>query len=139
MITLLDVHLTVVFATIAAVLYSDEQAFLWLVGKKERLSARLVRLLHAGVSFGLALLILTGGLLYIKAPQAYLSNTTFLIKMTAIAALIINTYAIERLSSFATTRPYASLTRDEHLPLFISGIVSVLGWSIAILCGYFLG
>lgn len=135
---LTTVHLGVVFATIFAVLYSDEQAFLWLLGKKERLSAETVRFLHAVVSMGLGLLIITGGLLYMRAPEAYLSNPTFLVKMAAVAALIINTYVIERLSPLAISRSYASLSDTERRTLFVSGAVSVAGWSTAILCGYLL-
>lgn len=132
------IHLAVVFITIFAVLYSDEQALSWLLGKKERLSAETVRTLHAIVSIGLGLLIITGGLLYMRAPSAYLSSPTFLVKMAAIIALIINTYVIERLSPLALSRSYASLSDAQRRSLFISGAVSVAGWATTVLCGYLL-
>jgi hypothetical protein len=136
---LVTIHLTLIIVTGLAVLYSDEQAFLWLLGKKETLSRGLVQTLHTCVSWGLGSILISGGLLYFRAPVAYLTNLTFLVKLGAILALIFNTYVIEKFSEVAITRPYRSLSPRERLPLFLSGAVSVGGWSIALLCGYLLG
>lgn len=136
---LITLHLSIVIATLLVVLYSDEQALMWVLGKKETLSAQSVHLLHNIVTIGLGLIIITGGLLYIQAPAAYLSDTTFLVKMAAVAALIVNTYVIDRLSPIALSRSYASLSKAERIPLLISGAVSVAGWITALVCGYFLG
>jgi hypothetical protein len=132
-------HVIFVIATLLAVAYSDEQALMWMLGKKQTLSPSLVATLHTLVSWGLGLLILTGGLLYFRAPQAYLSDPTFIVKMVAIAALIINTYVIERLAPIATSGPYSAISRSERTKLFISGAVSVLGWATALFCGFLLG
>jgi hypothetical protein len=135
---LVTIHLTIVIVTGLIVLYSDEQALAWILGKKIVLNPVRITLLHRSVSAGLALLLITGGLLYIQAVPAYLSDPTFVIKMTAIAALILNTYFIEKFSHVATSRTFRSLSIAEKLPLFISGGVSAAGWITAILCGWFL-
>lgn len=136
---MLTVHLIIVIATVAVVLYSDEQALLWFLGKKQRLEKRSVDRLHMIVTWGLGLIILTGGYLYSRAPLAFLTSSVFLVKMAAVIALILNTYVIGRLSAVATSRSYASLSFKERVPLFISGGISVLGWVTALICGYILG
>lgn len=135
---ILTLHLSIVIALGLLVLYSDEQALLWVLGKKPILNGARIMILHRTISVGLAALLITGGLLYIQAVPAYLSNSTFIIKMTAIAALILNTYFIEKFSHVATTKTFASLKTSERIPLFISGVVSALGWITAITCGWIL-
>ncbi len=58
--------------------------------------------------------------------------------MAAVSALILNTYAIGRLSHLATSGPYAALNSKERILVFVSGGVSVAGWVIAGICGYIL-
>ncbi|MDB5190028.1 MAG: hypothetical protein JWN49_354 [Parcubacteria group bacterium] len=135
---LVTIHLTIVILVGLLVLYSDEQALMWVLGKKSILNRTHITLLHRSVSIGLASLLITGGLLYIQAVPAYLSNQTFIVKMVAIAALILNTYFIEKFSHVATSRSFSSLASSEKLPLFISGAVSFLGWVVAITCGLIL-
>ncbi len=132
------IHIIIVIGTGLIVLYSDEQALLWVLGKKSMLHPARITFLHRAVSVGLALLFITGGLLYLRAVPFYLSDTTFIVKMTAITALILNTYFIERFSHIAMSRTFSSLSTPERLPLFISGGVSVAGWVTAILCGLLL-
>ena len=132
---LTNIHLSIVIGTGLMVMYSDEQAAMWILGKKEVLDQKKVSLLHNLVTAGLTLLLLTGGLLYLQAPVAYLSSITFVVKMVAVAALILNTYAISRLSHVATSRSFKSLSKEERIPLFISGFISIAGWGTAALCG----
>lgn len=135
---LVDLHLIFVFSTIALVLFADEQAFLWLRGKKKILDSRLVARTHYGVAAGLAALILTGGLLYSRAPRAFSTSPLFIVKMAAISALIINTYFMSRLSSVAISQPYVLVDKPQKVALFVVGSISVLGWVTAALCGYLL-
>lgn len=132
---LATLHLLIAALTIVFVLYSDEQAFLWVVGKKEFMDQSKVTFLHHAISGLLALLIITGGITYVTAAPAYLSLNTFVVKMVMVFVLIINTYFIDRLSAVALTRSYASLSLKERIPLFISGAVSFLGWMTAFVCG----
>lgn len=132
-------HFGIVIITILFVLYADEQGFMWVLGKKKKLSASLLHFLHQAVAISLGLLIITGGFLYYRAPVAYLSNATFEIKMIAIAALILNTYVISRFSPVASIRSFSELTQKEKLTLLVSGAVSVAGWITAAVCGLLLG
>lgn len=129
------VHLVIAIGTGLLVLYADEQAFLWVLGKRALMDEKRVRVLHHAVTSGLALLLLTGGYMYAQAAPAYLSIPTFVVKMATVLALILNTYAIGRFSSVALTRPFASLSHAERLPLFITGAISFLGWVTAFVCG----
>ncbi|MDB5245335.1 MAG: hypothetical protein JWN90_440 [Parcubacteria group bacterium] len=132
---LTTIHLLIVIVTGLLVVYSDEQALMWVLGKKTILNSSRITFLHRAVSIGLALLLITGGLLYIRDVSFYLSQTTFIVKMVTIAALILNTYFIEKFSHIATSRTFASLSKSERLPLFISGAVSAVGWVTVIVCG----
>ncbi len=128
-------HVVAIIVTGLCVLYSDEQGFEWMVGKKQTLDAAKVELLHIVVSVGLALIILTGGLRAIPALSYYLAQPAFIAKMVFVLALIINGFFIGKLSHMATTRTFASMSSRERIPLFISGGVSVLGWAGALLLG----
>lgn len=128
-------HVVAIIVTGLCVLYSDEQGLMWMLGKKEVLNAKRIAVLHAVVSIGLALVILTGGLKALTALSYYLSNPLFMVKMGFVVVLIVNGFFIEKLSSLATTRPFAALSKKEQFPLFVSGAASVLGWGGALLLG----
>lgn len=132
-------HVLSIFITGLAVLYSDEQGLSWMLGKKKVLSAKRVAVLHAIVGVGLALIILTGGLMVIKGLPYYLHKPVFLIKMAFVFALIVNAFVIEHISKIASQKSFAELTPRERTPLFISGGVSVLCWLGALVCGFLLG
>ena len=129
------IHLTIAIITGLTVLYADEQAALWVFGKKQLFNPGTTRFLHKAVTTGLALLIITGGILYSQAAPAYLSLRTFDVKMVTVFALILNTYAINRYSKIAVTRPFASLSAQERFPLYVTGAISFVGWVTAFVCG----
>jgi hypothetical protein len=131
-------HIIFVILTGLVVLYSDEQAALWIFGKTPVLNQKRITLLHHLVAAGLACLLVTGGLLYIRSVPFYITDPIFVAKQIAIAALILNTWAIDRFSRVATTRAFASLSKKERLPLLLSGGVSIIGWLTAITCGLLL-
>jgi len=135
---MITLHLSLVILTGLCVLYSDEQAFAWVLGKKNVLSPRLVDILHVVVSIGLSGIIATGGILFLSR-SFLLHDPVFLTKMVFVGALIVNGFFIDRLSVTATERPFAQLSKKERMPLLISGAVSVLGWAGAGLCGLLLG
>ncbi len=131
-------HVAAIFVTGLCVLYSDEQGLMWMLGKKETLNAKRIAVLHAVVSIGLALVILTGGLKALTALSYYLSNPLFMVKMGFVLVLIVNGFFIGKLSTLATTRSFVSLSTKERLPLLVSGTASVLGWGGALLLGFLL-
>ncbi len=132
---LTTIHLGIVIGTVLVVLFADHQGLLWMRGKDARMPANRVRFLHRTVTAGLVLLLITGGLLYTRAAPAYLSDPRFLLKMSMLFMLIVNTYFIERFSQVAIEREFASLSPSERIPLFISGGVSFIGWVTIIICG----
>lgn len=136
---ILTLHITAVILTGLLVLYADEQALMWMLGRQQVLAADRIKFLHNAIAIGLGLLIVTGALMYAQAAASYLSSPTFVVKMVAVGALILNAGAITTLSSIATTRSFTSLSLRERMPLFISGAVSATGWITAIVCGLLLG
>ncbi len=135
---LTGLHVLFVLATGAVVLYSDEQGFLWIRGKKETIPHEKLKKLHNLVSLGLVCIILSGALLFSREPSYYLAQTDFIVKMVFVLALIVNGFLIGKFTEVAATRSWASLFTRERLPLLISGAVSGLSWGGALLCGLLL-
>lgn len=131
-------HIIAIICTGLTVLYTDEKALGWVLGKTQTLSRSFVDRTHVIVSVGLATIIATGGLLFLPRMHYLLNSSVFLVKMCFVGALIVNGFFIDRLAVTATERPFASLSAKEKLPLLISGTVSVVGWIGAALCGLLL-
>lgn len=132
------IHLTLVIITGLAVLLSDEQAFLWMLGKKDVLAPRFVDVMHIVVSIGLSGIIATGGIMFLSRSTYLLHEPVFLTKMVFVGALIINGFFIDRLSITATQKPFRTLSSSERFPLLLSGAVSFSGWMGAGICGLLL-
>jgi hypothetical protein len=135
----LDLHLAFIWGTLAVVVYSDEQALLWILGKKRVMNKRLLEWLHALVGVGLAGLLTTGGLLFFVGGYDFLlSDPAFIIKMVFVAALLINGFFISYVNKLATLRSWGELSDAQRMPLLLSGAVSVCGWAGAVICGLLL-
>ena len=133
---LLDLHVAFVCATLALVVYADEQGLMWMLGKKRVLSERLLEWLHALVGVGLAGLIATGGLLFFVGSYSFLiTDPVFIVKMVLVLALVINAFFISYVNNVATLRSWNELTKEQKLPLLASGAISVAGWAGALICG----
>lgn len=132
------IHLLLVIITILAVLYSDEQGLLWLMGKRELLDAKRVELLHIIVSIGLAGVLLTGGLLFIDRAFVLLTEPAFLVKMVFVLALVINGFFIGVISEVATHTPFKMLSKKRRAQMLLSGFISGAGWTGAAICGLLL-
>jgi len=136
--TLLAFHIGAIVVTGILVLYADEQALEWVLGKKLRIDLGTVRFFHYAVALGLGAIIVTGSLLFLPRASFYLRNPDFIVKMIAVGVLIINTYFIDRFSMVATRQSFGSLPQSQRTPLFISGAVSILGWATALIGGLLL-
>jgi hypothetical protein len=136
--TVIALHLGSLAFAALGILLADHAAFLWMRGR-DRVSHRnsLLRL-HWMVTAGLTGLVLTGLYLFWPLRGYLLGQPLFWLKMTFVAALIINSFFIERFLHIAMTRSFASLTKHEKTPLFISGAVSTLSWLGAASCAILL-
>ncbi|HVM58868.1 MAG TPA: hypothetical protein VMT80_00870 [Candidatus Paceibacterota bacterium] len=135
---MVTLHILALCVTFALVLYADEQALQYVRGRIEMFQARTAGFLHYAVALGLASIMITGGLMYARSPQYYLSDPTFIVKMVAVAALIVNSAFIERFSTLAAAVAFTDLSPSERRAFFVSGGVSMFGWGTALLCGLLL-
>lgn len=117
---------------------SDYKGSDWMRGKVQILDAKILSRLHLTVFVGLFLMIATGSSMFWEAREYYLGDTTFIVKMIFVLALVINGFFIGVLSKVATATPYSALTPQQKNKLIISGSVSTVGWIGAIICGLLL-
>jgi hypothetical protein len=136
---LLTFHLAFIWGTLAVVLYADEQGLMWILGRKRVLNERLLEWLHALTGLGLAGLIATGGLLITVGGYGYLAATpAFIIKMVFVVVLVVNGFFISYVNKVAVHRAWSELSDSQRMPLLISGTLSALGWTGAVICGLLL-
>ena len=82
-------------------------------------------------------MITTGILLTIPAWTYRLQEPTFYIKMGFVLTLVVNAFAIGKLSKVAGEKPFAQLTSSEQHVLLLSGTLSAVGWIGAAVIGKF--
>lgn len=134
---LLSIHLATLSITALIIIYSDHQGFLYFRGKKQTLSKVFLHWSHILVWTGLLLMITTGVLLTIPAWTYRLQEPTFYIKMGFVLTLVVNAFAIGKLSKVAGEKPFAQLTTSEQRVLLLSGALSAMGWIGAAVIGKF--
>lgn len=132
------IHVAALLVTLYFIFHADKMAFSWMRGERQTLDMKEVRKHHWIISIGLAVLIITGGLMFLGHTNRLLSNPAFIAKMVFVAFLVINSVVIHFLMDIAETRTYKSLSNKEKFPLLISGAVSTIGWLGAIVCAAFL-
>lgn len=125
---LLYTHLGLLAVVLWGIVRADHAAFLWLRGRTETVSLTAARNTHVVVTLALSGLVLTGLFLFWPMREYLLGQPLFLLKMAFVAVLIINSFFIELLMPTASTKPFATLTEREKLPLMLSGAVSTLSW-----------
>ncbi len=135
---ILPIHLLVLTFTAWQIFKADHLGFTWMRGRVKTLDAKEVKKYHYRTWAGLILMIITGFTLFWPMREFLLTRPQFFVKMTFVAALLLNSFAIGVLQKTATERPYSSLSLKEKLPLFISGAVSTLSWLGAAAGGFFL-
>lgn len=135
---MITLHLLFIVLTLLLVVYSDTTAIPWLLGKKEVLDKTHIRVVHLLVTYGLALIILTGGLMYVQRSEALLSNSLFLKKMFFVLALVINGYFIGTLSNLATQKSFLALSKSEKTQIIVAAVISTSCWIGAVVFGFLL-
>lgn len=126
------IHITAVFFAIAIVLFADHEGYAWFRGKKQTLDPVHMRIAHAGVAIALAVLITTGTIMFYPFKGYLLANPLFILKLLFVGVLVVNAVIINRMMHVALEKPYAKLSREERMPLLISGGVSFVSWIGAI-------
>jgi len=137
MISIVTLHFSAVIFSLAVLVIADVQAFLWLIGKKEVLNARLIKALHILMWIGLLVTATLGASLAYPILSYLLVHPPFLLKMMFVGTLITNAFLIGAHYTIATERSFASLSSKERIPLFVSGALSTLGWVGAFVIGWF--
>ena len=87
---------------------------------------------------GLLLMIATGFTLLMRAPTFYLTEPVFYAKIGFVLVLVMNSFAIGKLSEKAALTPFAQLSSQEKKTLLVSGALSFSGWVAAAGIGYFI-
>lgn len=130
---ILPLHLFSLGFSFVSIALANHEAFRWLRGKTPLLELSKIRRYHYLVLLGLTLMIVTGFFLFWPAKDFLITRPPFWAKMTLVLTLIINSFFIGSLLPVATTRPFASLSKKEKIPLFVSGGISAIGWIGAVI------
>jgi hypothetical protein len=134
----LPLHLLTLLFVLWNVYHADHMGLAWVLGKKERLDASLVKKYHYRTSFGLFFMVVTGFILFYPMREFLLARPQFFIKMACVGALIINGLAIGQLQTRAVEHSFKELSLSQKFPLFVSAGISSLGWIGAIIMAFFL-
>ena len=132
-----EVHLAALALTALVILYSDHHAFAYFLGKKQTLTKGFVVWSHRLVWLGLITMITTGVIMVTPRWEHFLADPVFYIKMGMVGVLMVNGFAIGKLSHVATQTPFANLLPEQKRTLLLSGSLSAIGWISSALIGFF--
>ncbi|MBP9669350.1 MAG: hypothetical protein KBE09_03605 [Candidatus Pacebacteria bacterium] len=132
-----EIHLFTLFVVGLVIVYSDFQAFLYLIGKKRTLVKERVHLEHRVVWTALMVMIGTGLLLLFDEGVSLLLDGVFLLKMLFVVALVLNARAIGTLAPLASEKPFAQLDAPTKRKMVMSGAISSVAWAGAAIIGLF--
>ena len=110
------------------IVVADHAAFQWLTHRRDVVGRKELQFSHYTVTAGLSGLILSGLYLFWPLRADLLHQPLFLLKMSFVAALVINSFVIEYLMHTAAHTPWRHLSMGERLPFMISGAVSTISW-----------
>ena len=125
---ILYIHVGSLVVAFVGMLYADAQAWAWLRGRKDTLLHKHLLQAHHVVSYALSAIIVTGLILFWPMRTFLLSTPLFWLKMGFVSALVLNSFAIERLMHLPVRASFRSLTGRQKIPLYLSGAVSVACW-----------
>jgi hypothetical protein len=99
------------------------------VGLKRESAADLLKGTGAWTLGGLALVLISGPLIFSSDPNMYLHNASFRFKLTMLALAIIYNYTLHR---------WTARSKKEGALAFVVGLVSVLLWVSVVFGGIFI-
>lgn len=102
----------------------------------EKSEVDIVRTTSNIVSAGIVILVISGALLFALDVPGYLASTKFLAKMSVVAIIIINGifYHFYHFPKLVQAQTKVFKVR-EHTSIFISGAVSLVSWTVALILG----
>lgn len=132
------IHLLTLVVTGVCVLVADKDGLAWVRGNKMTLSARRLGTLHALVSVGLVLMVLSGALLAYPMLSYLVTEPSFWIKMAFVLLLCVNAFFIGTLMNRASTTSFADVPSKEKRLMLLSGAASGVGWVGAVVAALFM-
>ncbi len=81
-------------------------------------------------------MIATGVFLTLPAWTYRLQDPAFYVKMGFVLVLVVNAFAIGKLSEVAAERSFSSLQASQKRTLLLSGVLSATSWVGATLVGF---
>ncbi|MDQ5962571.1 MAG: hypothetical protein QG653_378 [Patescibacteria group bacterium] len=134
----LPLHILALLFGLWNIYHADHMGLAWVLGKKEKLDASLVKKYHTWTWASLIALIATGATLFYPMREFLLSRPQFFLKMGFVGALLLNGIAITFFQKRAIEHSFRELSFSQKVPLFISAGISSVGWVGAIICAFFL-
>ncbi len=125
---ILSTHIGTALLLIGLVLYADHMGFSWMRGKVSVLPLKKLLRIHHAIYAGLALMIATGLYMFLPLRSFLIYEPAFIIKMSFIGVLIINSLYIGKLTRIASTAPFALLSTGQKRKLLLSGGISAICW-----------
>jgi hypothetical protein len=126
--TILTIHIGTALSLLVLVAYADHMGFSWMRGKVATLPLSRLRKIHHSVYAGLILMGATGLYMFLPLRSFLLYEPAFIIKMSFLLVLLINSVYIGKLTRVASTAPFALLSTSQRRKLFVSGGVSTICW-----------
>jgi hypothetical protein len=131
------IHLTTLAITAIAILYADHLGFQYMRGTRQYLDHSRTVLLHRIVWTGLIGMMISGLFLLMPQWEFLKDDPVFQLKMAFVAVLVLNAFAIGKLSKITSEQSFAGLPSHMKMVLLISGGLSFMGWVGAFIIGYF--
>ncbi len=131
------IHVCTLAITAIAILYADHLGFGYLRGKRLHLDHGRTVVLHRIVWAGLIGMIVSGFFLAFPQWEFLKDDPIFKVKMGFVLVLILNAFAIGKLSQVTSEQSFAELPPHKKMVLLISGALSATGWIGAATIGYF--
>ena len=120
------------------IIVADYKGFAWFRGKVATLPSKTMRHIHNHIWLSLALLVLSGSVLFSYHQAELLASPAFYMKLLCIVMLSVNGVYINRHMAVASEQSFASLPEAEKRALIMSGVVSVVAWLGAIVLAGFI-
>ena len=122
------VHILSLLFAVCIMALADKEVFAWLRGKKETLIEKRMYLYHILMWEALFALIGSGILLALPRLSYLITQPLFVIKMLFVGILFVNAIILGRLMPVTSERGFSSLSKEEKMSVYMSGVISAFSW-----------